>query len=98
MKFCCGLNFLTPTFAARGRSDFLAEIVGRAAGTVLPGFFGPIHVHGAVTAVFSRSRAVELFPLWTENKSIKYQNKKNSKKFDHQTEIYPFIEKNHQVL
>ena len=52
----------------------------------------------AVTAVFSRSRAVELFPLWIENKSIKYQNKKNSKKFDHQTEIYPFIEKNHQVL
>ena len=45
MKFCCGLNFLTLTFAARGRSDFLAEIVGRAAGTVLPGFFGPIHVH-----------------------------------------------------
>ena len=52
----------------------------------------------AVTAVFSRSRAVELFPLWIENKSIKYQNKKNSKKFDHQTEIYLFIEKNHQVL
>ena len=50
MKFCCGLNFLTPTFAARGRSDFLAEIVGRAAGTVLPGFFGPIHVHAAACA------------------------------------------------
>ena len=44
MKFCCGLNFLTPTFAARGRSDFLAEIVGRAAGTVLPGFFSLIQV------------------------------------------------------
>ena len=44
MKFCCGLNFLTPTFAARGRSDFLAEIVGRVAGTVLPGFFSLIQV------------------------------------------------------
>ena len=44
MKFCCGLNFLTPTFAARGRSDFLAETVGRAAGTVLPGFFSLIQV------------------------------------------------------
>ena len=45
MKCCCGLNFLTPIIAARGRSDFLAEIVGRAAGTVLPVSFGPIQVH-----------------------------------------------------
>ena len=45
MKFCCGLNFVTQIVAARGRSDFLAEIVGRAAGTVLPVSFGPIHVH-----------------------------------------------------
>ena len=58
MKFCCGLNFLTPTFAARGRSDFLAEIVGRAAGTVLPGFFGPIHVHAFY--VFHATRNISL--------------------------------------
>ena len=45
MNFSGGLNFITLIVAARGRSDFLAEIVGRAAGTVLPGFFSPIQVH-----------------------------------------------------
>ena len=46
-EICCGLNLVTPIVAARGRGDFLAETVGRAAGTVLPGFFSPIQVHVA---------------------------------------------------
>ena len=59
MNFSGGLNFLSPIVAARWRSDFLAEIVGRAAGSVLPGFFSPIQVHAL------SSHAGSLLPLFT---------------------------------